>query len=127
MQATSFAALAVRDVTETIAFYERLGFTGPPAEVTDGTDGVHIIMNGDAPLFILSSEAEFQRDTPALAAQPLGASCVFCVGVADYDATAARIRDQAEVLQEFTAEGVFRMLTSRDLNGYAVAISEIRV
>lgn len=46
-QATSLAAPAVRDVTETIASYKRLGFTGPPAEATEGT-GVHTIMKGDA-------------------------------------------------------------------------------
>ncbi|MGA4844085.1 VOC family protein [Streptomyces sp. G45] len=123
MQSAPFTVLAVRDVAATAAFYEKIGFRPPSAEVAALLGEAAMVTLDQRTLFVLHEERDLRRQTPGMTGQPLGASCVFTIPVPDYDATAERVRDHAEVLDEQTTDGVFRTLTFRDPNGYLVAIS----
>ncbi|NEA59780.1 hypothetical protein G3I60_37900 [Streptomyces sp. SID13666] len=121
MQTAPFTAcLAVRDVTETLDFYESLGYTVGRQSIADD-HAVHLIFNGEAMAFMIQPADEVRDFIPQTAAD-LGASGYFYLNAPDFDAAVARIRDQVEVLKE-TADGGFRMMYFRDPNGYAMALS----
>ncbi|MFH8491035.1 VOC family protein [Streptomyces longisporoflavus] len=121
MQTVNFTAcLAVRDVTETLDFYEGLGFTVGRESVAED-HAIHLIFNGDTMAFMIQPADSVREFIPQTAAE-LGASGYFYLNAPDFDGAVARIRDKVEVLKE-DSDGGFRMLYFRDPNGYAMALS----
>ncbi|MFJ3214121.1 hypothetical protein [Streptomyces flaveolus] len=58
--------LAVRDLDASVAFYHRLGFTGPPPPVGSDPDDLPIIVSGATPALVLQHEAAFRQQHPHL-------------------------------------------------------------
>ncbi|WKN15781.1 VOC family protein [Streptomyces sp. JUS-F4] len=121
MQTANFTAcLAVRDVTETLDFYEALGFTVGRESVAQDHP-IHLIFNGDTMAFMIQPADSVREFIPQTAAE-LGASGFFYLNAPDFDGAVARIHEKVEILKE-ASDGGFRMLYFRDPNGYAMALS----
>lgn len=124
MKPTPFTAcLAVASVADTLDFYESLGF-GVTRESIAAPHSIHMITNGDVPLFMIQPMDEVRDFCPALKSNPMGASGFFYINAPDFEATVARIRDKVEVLIEST-EGGFKLFYFKDINGYVFGINDI--
>ncbi|NEA72592.1 VOC family protein [Streptomyces sp. SID13588] len=114
------ACLAVNDITETLDFYESLGFGVSRESIS--SDGVHLVFNGERMAFMVQPKTEANAFLPQVAQDKPGASAFFYLDAPDFDAACAKIRDQVEVLKE-AEDGGYRMMYFRDPNGYSVALS----
>ncbi|ANF87383.1 hypothetical protein A7J50_4021 [Pseudomonas antarctica] len=117
------ACLAVRDVTETLDFFERIGYVVTRESIAP-PHSIHMILDGDNPLFMIQPEHEVKEFMPFLAGYPVGGSGFFYINTEEFDVTVARIKGKAEVLKE-SSEGGYKIFYFKDPNGYVFGINEL--
>ncbi|MFF1414063.1 hypothetical protein ACFVX6_30440 [Streptomyces sp. NPDC058289] len=122
---TTHIVLAVPDVAHTLAAYEQLGFTRTPPHLRESAEGMAAVQHGTTTLFVLQPEDAFRQQNPHAASQPVGATATVSItGLPHFDTIAERIRQHADVHNDYVHDPAFRMIAFRDLNGYLISISD---
>lgn len=115
------ACLGVNDLGETVAYYEKLGFTALPA---GPNPFIRVLTYNGELAFMIQPARGLGMWLPPLKDTPTGCCGMHYLAVDDFDAWIEQHAAHIDVIKGPVNAGGHRVLYFRDLNGYVIGVTQ---